>query len=652
MLVYQATKSDFMDDVENDVIVGRIREAFERRVHKANSAEVRAWNNSMQYMYKVLNDPEIPNGCGVAIEFGVPYTSSRIDFLLTGRGDDTDGRPGNDAAVIIELKQWDTVEAISGQDAIVRTFVGGAHRNVSHPSYQAWSYARMIADYNEAVREAQIDLLPCAYLHNYRVKEGYDPLFDPAYLEYLDSAPAFCSGDVVKLRDFICRRIQRADNGKVLYHIESGRLRPSKSLQDALASMLEGNDEFVMIDDQKVVFENAADLAREAQRTGERHVLIVSGGPGTGKSVVAVNLLVRLTADDLVVQYVSKNSAPRSVYSKVLQQGRRSKAYISSLFTGPGKFHEHAGAPFDAIIVDEAHRLNEKSGLFQNLGVNQIKEIIAASRFAVFFIDETQRVTIKDIGSVSDIRAFAEEAGAHIHEADLFSQFRCNGSNGYLDWLDDALGIRPAKETIVDLDYDFRVCSDPNDLFAAIAKRNAANNKSRVVAGYCWEWPKESKANPSSHDIDLPEHGFSKSWNLDSTGTWAIDDDSVNQVGCIHTAQGLEFDYVGVIVGDDLRVEGDAVVTDHTRRAKSDASLKGIKALMKSDPSRATRIADEIIRNTYRVLMTRGMKGCYVFCTNPALAEHLRQRLPQPKTPTYMPTVVPLPVAAEEPVED
>lgn len=649
MLVYQATKREFMDDVDTDAITTRIRTAFEQRIHRASASEVRSWTNSMQYMYKVLNAPAIPDSCGVAIEFGVPYTSSRIDFLLTGRSNTTD------AAIIIELKQWVTLEAVAGQDAIVRTYVGGAHRHVSHPSYQAWSYARMIEDYNEAVRDAQIDLLPCAYLHNYRreTPPAYDPLDDPAYLEYLEAAPAFCNGDVLKLRDFICSHITTGDDGQVLYHIESGRLRPSKSLQDALSGMLDGNQEFVMIDDQKVVFETAMHLAREAQRTGERHVLVVRGGPGTGKSVVAVNLLVRLTAEEMVVQYVSKNSAPRNVYAKKLQGGGRTKAYISNLFRGPGTFHEHTGAPFDVVVVDEAHRLTQKSGLFNNLGENQIKELIAASRFCVFFIDETQRVTINDIGSVSDIRAFAQQAGAYLHEADLFSQFRCNGSDGYLSWLDDTLGIREAEEPVVDLDYDFRVFDDPHALFDAIAQNDAESGKARVVAGYCWEWDSKRRADPTHHDIVIDEHDFRRSWNLSSTPTWAIDSGSIDQVGCVHTAQGLEFDWVGVIIGDDLRFENGRIVTDHTKRAKSDASLKGIKSLAKRDPERAERIADEVIRNTYRVLMTRGMRGCYVFCTDPALADYLRSRMPGSTTPTpYAPTPQQLTLAAEDPLED
>lgn len=639
MLVYQAIKSEFVDDVVNDAIVEHISAAFEKRLHRPNPREVIAWRNSMEYMYKVLNAPEIPDGCGVAIEFKVPYTDKRIDFLLTGRDD-----AERDSAIIIELKQWQQVEPVDGLDGLVRTFTGGAHREVTHPSYQAWSYAQMIEDYNEAVRDAHIGLEPCAYLHNYRVAASGDPLLDERYSAYLEKAPVFCQGDVLKLRDFICGHITRPDDGRVLYEIESGRLRPSKSLQDALSSMLEGNDEFVMIDDQKVVFETALSLARRARDTGEKHVMIVRGGPGTGKSVVAVNLLVRLTGEDMVCQYVSKNSAPRNVYSALLRARDRTMTYIKGLFRGSGSFYELEPDSLDALVIDEAHRLNEKSGLYGNLGENQMAELIDAARFTVFFIDESQRIHINDAGTVADIRAHAERAGARLWEAELFSQFRCNGSDSYLDWLDDVLGIARADEAPLGIDYDFRVFDDPNELMAAIAQRNA-RNRSRVVAGYCWEWPTRSQSDPDLHDVVLPEYGFARSWNLKSSQTWAIDEGSIEQIGCIHTSQGLEFDYVGVIVGDDLRFEGGRVVTHYTRRAKSDKSLNGIKKLAASDPERARRIADEVIRNTYRVLMTRGLKGCYVFCTDRALAEHLRASVP-PRA-EYAPTPRRIPLAAE-----
>jgi len=643
MLVYQAVKSEFMEHVEQGVIVDRIRHAYEQRVHRAPETEIRSWHNSMQFMYMALNTDDIPDGCGVAIEYGVPYTQSRIDFLLTGRNENSE------SAVIIELKQWDQVQSVPGKDAIVRTMFRGGLHETTHPSYQAWSYARMIEDYNEAVRDAQIGLSPCAYLHNYVALENGDPLFDDAYSECLEAAPVFCREDLLELRKFICQHIKHADNGQVLYNIESGRLRPSKSLQDALTGMLEGNDEFVMIDDQKVIFEQALDLARRSKETGKKHVLIVRGGPGTGKSVVAVNLLVRLTAQDMVCQYISKNSAPRNVYSKLLRSQNRTKAFIDNLFRGSGGFHGVAKHSLDALVVDEAHRLNEKSGLFRNQGENQIREIIDAARFSVFFIDESQRVTVADIGSVEDIRLLAEGAGAKVHETELSSQFRCNGSDSYLDWIDGALGIRSGNgDPSAPLDYDFRVFDDPNELFAVIAQKNTERNKARVVAGYCWEWPTASQYDPESFDVDLPEWGFSKSWNLKSSTTWAIDDKSVGQIGCVHTAQGLEFDYVGVIIGDDLRLEDGCVITDPDRRARSDKSLSGIKKMSREDPERAARLADELIRNTYRVLMTRGLRGCYVFCTDKALAKHLRELTP---AGTYEAQAQEPPIAAEDRLE-
>lgn len=628
MLVYQATKTEFMDDVDRDVIVDHITQAFERRIHRANQSELRAWRNSMQHMYRVLNDANIPGDCGVAIEFGVPYTNSRIDFVLTGSAAPAYPDPTYDAAVIVELKQWESIQAVDGKDDLVRTFVGGANRVVTHPSFQAWSYAQMIENYNEAVREHQIVLLPCAYLHNYRKTREGDPLFDPRYSDRLAAAPAFCAGDVFKLRAFICRHIMRGDDGQVLYRIESGRLRPSKSLQDALSGMLEGNDEFVMIDDQKVVFETAMDLARQSRADGRKRVMIVKGGPGTGKSVVAVNLLVRLTNEDMVVQYVSKNSAPRNVYSNLLRARRRSKAYIDNLFRGSGQFVDTRRDSFDALVVDEAHRLNQKSGLYGNLGDNQTRELINAARFSVFFIDEGQRVTLNDVGSIDEIRRLALTAGADVEQAELASQFRCNGCDSYLEWLDDVLGLGPEVDLDAPIDYDFRVFDDPKDLMSAVVERNSARNKARVVAGYCWEWPTGTRSSRAAGHVSIPEHGFAKSWNLDSTQTWAIDDDSVDQIGCVHTAQGLEFDCVGVIIGDDMRFGSGRVVTDRTARAKTDASLKGIGKIAKADPERADRIADEIIRNTYRVLMTRGMRGCYVYCTDAALREHLRRAMP------------------------
>jgi uncharacterized protein len=387
--------------------------------------------------------------------------------------------------------------------------------------------------------------------------------------------------------------------------------------------LLEGNKEFTLIDDQKIVYETALKLAKESTEHN-KNVLIVEGGPGTGKSVVAINLLVELTSRGDVTQYVTKNSAPREVY-QIKLSGKFSKTRISNLFRSSGSFFNAEPNTFDSLIVDEAHRLNEKSGLFGNLGDNQIKEIMTAAKLSVFFIDEDQRVTIKDIGEKSEIIQWADLLGAKVHSLELASQFRCNGSEGYLAWLDNNLQIRStANETLKKIDYDFQVFDSPFQLHQEITQKNKLNNKSRIVAGYCWNWI--SKNDPDKKDITIGD--YSATWNLSKHGqAWIIHPESVNEVGCIHTCQGLELDYVGVIIGPDLIVRNGKIITDVTKRAPSDQSVLGIKKMLKENPDGANQIADRIIKNTYRTLMTRGMKGCYIYATDPETQEYFKHLL-------------------------
>lgn len=630
MIVYEATKQLFLEDVVQDKIEENInRTFFEKMGYHTSKSERDAWKNSMQYMLKVLIDNNIPGNVGIAIEFKIPNTSKRVDFIITGK----DGNLKN-TAIIIELKQWTEAEIVNGKDGIVQAFTGHALREVAHPSYQAWSYATTIEDYNETVQQEQIDLHPCAYLHNY-VTVTPPTLLSDNYKDYLEKAPAFVKGDAEKLRDFINKYIKYGDDKETLYMIENGKIRPSKSLQDALSNMLKGNQEFVMIDDQKLVYETALQMARNSYRDGKKRVLIVKGGPGTGKSVLAVNLLVKLTNENMVCSYVTKNAAPRNVYATKLSGDFR-KTRINNLFKGSGAFIESATNEFDVLIVDEAHRLNAKSGMFQNLGENQIKEIIKASKFSIFFIDETQRVTLKDIGSIEEIQKYINQAEAESEIMELESQFRCNGSDGYIAWIDDVLDIRKTGNSDgFELDYEIKVCDSPTEVRDIIFEKNKINNKARLLAGYCWNWIKEGKNKSDVYDITIPEYDFAMSWNLGSSSTWAIDPDSVNEIGCIHTSQGLEFDYVGVIIGNDLRYENNKIVTDVTERAKTDQSIKGIYKIYQQDFEKAQKIADELIKNTYKTLMTRGQKGCYIYCVDKALAQYLRNRINRCNGITY-----------------
>lgn len=622
MIIYSGSKADFMKEVVEDTIAYSIRDNMLEKMHrKTGDAEFRSWVNSLEYMYKVLNDDEIPQNSGIAIEYNLPNTAKRVDFLVSGYNEEHCAN-----VVIIELKQWEKLSKVEGLDGLVETYTGGALRRVVHPSYQAWTYAEVIRDYNEYAQLADVHLWPCTYLHNY-LRSNNDPLDDPIYQDYLADAPAFAKGDVRKLREYIKRVVKDGDNGEILYKIDGGRIRPSKSLQDAIVGMLESNPEFNLIDEQKVVFERIMELSRRCERDSKKRTLIASGGPGTGKTVIAVNLLARLTQEGVFAQYCSKNSAPRTVYAKKLK-GHRTKSSIDNMFKGSGSYVDTPEGAVGVILADEAHRLNEKSGLYGNQGINQIHEIIQAARLSVFFIDESQRVTVKDIGSEDEIKHWAEVNGSAVYEEELFSQFRCNGSDGYLAWLDDVLEIREtANYDIEGIDYEFMVLDTPQEMREKVLERNRDSNKSRILAGYCWNWPKAGRSDTNTREIKIDD--FEISWNLDGGEAFAISPTSINEAGCIHTTQGLEFEYVGVIIGDDLRYENGHAVTDYTKRAKTDQSIKGLKKMEVEDPERARKLADEIIKNTYRTLMTRGMKGCYVYATDPGLREYLKKRTGQ-----------------------
>ncbi|MFA5857584.1 MAG: DUF2075 domain-containing protein [Elusimicrobiota bacterium] len=614
MIIYTATKTEFSNDVLNNTLTDKVVNSLKlKHVSGYSPAEIRAYQNSLRYMETVLSDPDIPTDCGVAIEYVIPSSSRRIDFIISGQ--DTKNAPH---LIIIELKQWESAK-LTQQDAVVKTFVNGGMHECQHPSYQAWSYAALLEDYNEAVLDYSISLKPCSYLHNYIPD---DVITNSFYQEHLSKAPVFLKNDAIKLREFIKQFVKYGDKSECIFLIESGRIKPSKNLADSLASLMKGNKEFVLIDEQKLVYETVLEMIRN----GKKQVLIVNGGAGTGKSVVAVNLLVASTQKQYNARYVTKNSAPRTVY-EVKLTGTMKKTRIANLFCGSGKFVDCATNVFDCLIVDEAHRLNERSGMFQNSGENQVKELINAARTCVFFLDEDQKVTLKDIGDTDEIVCWAKKLGAVVIKMDLPSQFRCNGSDGYLAWLDNTLQKRPTANMYLSRqEYDFRVMKSPVELRDMIFEKNQINNKARIVAGYCWNWV--SAKDPDAYDIVIPGWDFKIKWNFKSYGNkWIIDPQSVTEAGCIHTCQGLELDYIGVIVGPDLLCRDGEIVTVPSNRARTDKSLNGYRKMLEDNLEKAKEVAGNIIKNTYKTLMTRGTKGCYVYFTDKETEEYFMSRI-------------------------
>ncbi len=641
MLIYAANKKEFRKDVLSNRIEDKILTDYQDRTgYTTSQSEIRAWRNSMQYMNNLLVLTKIPDDTGVAIEYRIPQSSKRIDFILTGKD-----QHRRDMAIIVELKQWSKVGRTE-KDAVVRTFLQKRECEVEHPSYQAWTYSALLHDFNETVRKEDIQLQSCAYLHNC---ESYDVINHSFYSEHTSKAPSFLKQDTQKLSDFIRSFIKYGDADKIMYRIDNGKISPSKNLADQLASLLNGNREFLMIDDQKVAFETVLYLAKKSDEN-QKHVLIVNGGPGTGKSVIAINLLVELTKRKMVTQYVTKNAAPRAVYENKLT-GSFKKSHISNLFKSSGVYTSCYENIFDVLVVDEAHRLNEKSGFFQNQGENQIKEIIRASKLSVFFIDEKQQVTFKDIGDREEIISWADRLGVNVQEMALYSQFRCNGSDGYLDWVDHALQIEDTPAgSLARFNYDFQVFDSPNDLRDVVYQKNKYNNKARLVAGYCWDWVTKNNPGFGVYDIKIDEHDFAMKWNLANDGNlWILKPESVSEAGCIHTCQGLELDYIGVIIGPDLICRDGKLITVAEKRAKTDASLKGYKKLLRENPALAKKRAERIIKNTYRTLMTRGQKGCYIFCTDPETNDYFKSLLGQQRAEYSMPgEMIPYAKVAED----
>lgn len=620
MLVYVSNHQEFTENVQRDRITPLLQSSFREKLGtNPGRSEVASWHDSLVHLDNTLAQAQISPDAGIAVEFQIPLTSKRVDVLISG----TD-QAENRHVVIVELKGWESAQPTL-KNSIVKTALGGSLVETIHPSYQAWSYATFIEDFNEAVRLKSIQLQPCSFLHNCD-----DPsiLKSTHYAEDLDRAPLFLGNERSQLAAFIASFIHKGDNAEALYEIENGRLKPSKHLVSYLASLIQGNDEFTLLDQQKIVAESILELDRNNQ-TDKRQVLIVDGGPGTGKSVLAINLLGKLTEQERVVQYVTRNNAPRSVFEKKLT-GVFKRSRINNLFSSSGRFTQSPPMALDALLVDEAHRLSPKSGPFGNLGENQVKEIIHASKLSVFFLDEKQKVILRDIGSADEIRKWASYYNADVTGIKLESQFRCNGSDRYLTWLDQVLELeQPTDNEILDLNYDFRVFDSPTELFELIETRNSESESARMLAGYCWKW--KSRQNKQSFDIEFPEFNFKKRWNLTEHGMlWITTPDSINEIGCIHTCQGLELEYVGVIVGQDFVVRNGRIQTDYKRRAPEDKRqiFKGIDTRLEEDPQGTLAAADRIIKNTYRTLLTRGMKGCYIYCVDEETNRYFKEQLP------------------------
>lgn len=620
MIVYEDSKRCFVEDIKSNCIADKITAKIrERGINAGHEREYISWQNSLQFMRNIVDDNDIDDEVRIAIEYNIPLTSKRVDFIICGADANN-----NDNVVVVELKQWQKAEVVADDmHYCVKTFVGGNNRIVCHPSYQAYSYACFIRNYSQTVLDDGINLIPCAYLHNYD-PDFKQTLSNSIYKEWVSEAPFFIRNETEQFSAFVKKYVtRRSSNGDLLYEIDHGRLKPTKALQDSLASMVKGNKEFMLLDEQAVCYDMCLKTMAKCKEDGKKRTIVIQGGPGTGKSVLAVNLLMEFINKSLNTCYTTKNSAPREAFLSLLTHSDAKKQInIKQLFRSPFGLSNVPDNTYDCLIVDEAHRLVKKMYGDWN-GENQVKECISASLLSIFLLDEDQAVTVNDIGSIAEISKWCRELNSTLKmpaEAKLVSQFRCNGSDAYIQFIDDILQ-RTEESVTVDLDelnFDFRIFDSAIELREALREKNAINNKSRMVAGYCYDW--NVKHGRGDYDIMLPD-GFKAKWNLEKDKIWAINPNSFEEVGCIHTAQGLEFDYVGVLIGKDLKYDSTSgrIITDKQAISKDDKS-SGIRSCKNES------IVRKLILNTYKTLLTRGQKGCYVYCEDKSLAEYIKKK--------------------------
>lgn len=614
MIIYKNTAAGFREDVDTNRLKDNVVENYLRiRGRNIAPSEASAIHNSMTFMEKIVRRSGVADDCGVMVEYVIPTTSNRIDFLISGKDEN-----GNKNFVIVELKQWQQANT-TDKEGIVNTHLGKPNNDTTHPSYQAGSYKLFMKDFNEAIYVGEVHPYSCAYLHNYTEKNP-EPLKSEFYSEYIQDSPIYFKDDHEKLENFIKRYVGKGKGMDILYEIENGKIRPSKKLTDHVHSLFKGNKEFILLDEQKVAFEAAKNIAKKRYR---KAVVIIKGGPGTGKSVISTNLLGSLLRASLNTVFVAPNASFRDVIMKSLAK-KESLRRLQILFKGSSSFYECAENTFDVIIVDEAHRLKDGTA-YMYKGENQIEDIINAAHTSIFFIDDDQAIRPADIGSENEILRLAEKYHATDYSIELTAQFRCSGAEGFINWITDILNIRETAnyDGWGTKEFDFKIFDNPNDLREAIKEKHKNGYKARILAGYAWKWTGVKKGNADGEvdDVEIPEFDFRMPWNSRKVGsTWAIDEKGVHQVGCVHTSQGLEFDYVGVIVGKDLAYNPKTEEFHTEWKAYKDSNGK---SGLKNNP----KLLNLYVRRIYKILMSRGMKGCYVYFMDEEVKRYFEKRL-------------------------
>lgn len=642
-IVYCETIHNF---IHSCLVTKDIGEKVKQSMYNAGYSHVMdnwiaSWQKSLPEIATALKDSGIDENIDVAVEYRLKHSMERLDFLIYGLDESN-----HKNMVIVELKQWSQVQRVDSLNKVHTMVAKGIFEDHFHPSYQAYSYAGQLKSFNEYVQNEKVNIEACSYCHNMDL--GFKSLMDDISLfPFIPQSPTFLNGEGDKLKDFIKKYVSKKCH-EILFEISNAKTVPSDDFATLIRDALSGNQMYTLDDRQSYALSAIVDTVKEAIYYDQKKTIIIKGGAGTGKSIIAVNALGLLNSpkkksDRITTFYVTVNAAPKKTMFNGLKYGKAFNTNdLKELFKYPTAFVNRPKNEVPCIMVDEAHRLFEwKSGIGLKSNVNLLKEIIHTARVAVFFIDDNQAITTEDYATIERIQTIARECHSQVvmgNELELTSQYRVQGGYNYIQTIKYFLGLSN-EETKFEKNnsYDFQVFDDPNDMFKAIKEKDKQsqrkqahkegkiipetfNGHSRIVAGYTYEWVSNHASRDGINDVVIADKNFGKKWNLQfgsgvTAYSWVDDPLSINEIGCIHTCQGVDLDYCGVIIGKDIVYRNGKIKFDKTQHPRTDRS--GIRTASDEE-------AERLIKNTYYVLLTRGILGTYVYCEDPALNEYLK----------------------------
>jgi len=628
-IIYNNSQEDFFQDVLLNKFADSMKENFKISFGRnPGDPEYNSWRDAGEKIKNLIDLGKLRN-VYVAFEYQVPYTQKRIDCLLFGKN-----KNGKGIVIHIELKQWQKVEALDCEGNFVETYTGGNTRKVVHPSQQVKGYHEYLLGFVEVFEEGDLDLIGCSYCPNYHRVDG-EGLFNYNYKEVMEKFPIYTNEDILELANRLKDLLSDENGFDIFNKFMQSPNKPSRKLLDNVSNVIKDDSKFVLIDDQIFARNVILSKIKKAEKEEENSVIIVKGGPGTGKTVIALHILAEIAGNKKKKYntFFSSRSKPLLEAIKYkLDRGDNSKLLLQNLNSFiPSRVNE---SEIDVLIVDEAHRIGESSNhrftkISDRTEMPQVDQLIRCAKTAIFFIDDKQIIRGAEVGSAKLIKESAKKYKRNIEVVELKSQFRCNGSDNYLDWLEYVLGHSEEKRLLKKEDnFDFQILESPEKLYDIIKTKNSEKGKSaRIVAGYCWNWSTSLNEN-GELEKDVKIGNFEMPWETHGNikppegyvkwYEWAYKPEGIKQVGCIYTAQGFEFDYIGVIIGPDLKYdnENDCLIGDIS--GTSDPMLRRGKGKERFD---------EYVKNIYRVLMSRGMKGCYVYFVDKEVEEYFKKNM-------------------------